>query len=159
MAVLAAVFAFLNTTLGRWIGVVLLLGVAFAAGDIRGTRVTGQACEAAAKAAQKAADDQDLQAEKDAHAADKDVVTQLSDIKRKQDADLATLQDRLEQKPTTVKETVTVEKPVPVASPCLYGPDGGVPNSVHDDVAPTGTGDKKHPRAPVVPAAHPKASR
>jgi hypothetical protein len=151
MAALLGLLQFFLSPIGRWIGVGVLIGAAYLAGDVRGRRIEYAKCEEAAKAAQQAADAQDLQAALDANADASKVVEQLKKQKETADAQIAELKNRL----TTVS--------VPVGAPCLYG-DSDLPDSkpvapagrVRDNVG-KGTGHPRYPWSSRVPAADPKA--
>jgi hypothetical protein len=78
----------------------LLIGLAiFTAGDIRGKRVARAECEEQARRAQRAADAQDLQAEKEGRAQDLEITNALT-LQNKADQDaIADLQRKLAAQP------------------------------------------------------------
>jgi len=139
--------------LWKWLAI-LLIGLAlFFYGEVKGRKAEHAKCEAAAAQAQTAANDQDLQAEKDAHANDLEVVNNLKMQKQVDDAALETLKAQLAKRPA--------------GSKCIYDKSNGDPDdqssggSVRDDggrPAKAGTGNKKYPRSPVLPAARPSAA-
>jgi len=151
MTVLLGIAQFFLSPIGRWIGVAALIGMAYLAGDVRGRRIEYAKCEEAAKAAQAAADAQDLQAALEANADASKVVDALKKQKETADAQLAELKNRL--------ATVSV----PVGAPCLYG-DSDLPDSkpvpptgrVRDNVG-KGTSHSRYPWSARLPAADPKA--
>jgi hypothetical protein len=75
----------------KWLGIAAIAFCLFTAGDIRGTRIANEKCEAAAKRAQKAADAQDLQAEKEGRQQDLQVTNSLIEQKKVDDATIAKL--------------------------------------------------------------------
>lgn len=78
----------------------VLIGLAlFTAGDIRGKRVARAECEAQAKRAQRAADAQDLQAEKEGRAQDLEITNALTQQKKVDDDTIAKLQAQLSKRP------------------------------------------------------------
>jgi hypothetical protein len=126
-----------------------MIGMAYLAGDVRGRRIEYAKCEAAAKAAQQAADAQDLQAAKDANSDAAQVMDELKKQKEASDAKLAELQQRL------------ATASVPVGAPCLYG-DGDMPasapaGSVRGNDG-TGAGNPKYPGPARLPQPRPKAA-
>lgn len=121
-------------------------------GEIKGERVEHAKCEAAAAAAQTAANDQDLQAEKDAHANDLEIVNNLKMQKQVDDAAIDTLKIQLAKRPA--------------GSKCIYDksnadPDDPSAGSVRNDggrPAKAGAGNKKSPRPTLLPTARPSAA-
>lgn len=79
----------------------VLIGLAiFTAGDIRGKRVARAECEEQARRAQRAADAQDLQAEKEGRAQDLEITNALT-LQNKADQDaIADLQRKLATQPS-----------------------------------------------------------
>jgi hypothetical protein len=152
MGIALGLLQFFLSPIGRWISVGLLIALAYGAGYFRGERIEYAQCEAKAKAAQQAADAQDLQAAKDVSSDAAQTMAELKKQKDASDAKIVELQNRL----TTVS--------VPVGAPCLYG-DNDLPDSrpvppaggvQHDDGK--GTRNPHYPRPARVPAANPKAA-
>lgn len=133
--------------------IVIALGI-FVYGQVKGKQAEHAKCEAAAAQAQTAANDQDLQAEKDAHANDLEIVNNLKMQKQVDDAALETLKAQLAKRPAGSKS-------------CLYDKSNGDPDSepssgsVRDNgrrPAKTGTSNKGSPRSSLLPAARPNSA-
>jgi hypothetical protein len=98
MSVIAGIFAFYSAIpdwLKKLIATLLIGLTIFTAGDIRGKRVARAQCEEQAKRAQRAADAQDLQAEKEGRAADLEITNALTQQKKVDDDKIAALQKQL----------------------------------------------------------------
>jgi len=76
-----------------------VLGAVFMAGGIRGSRIARAECEAKAKAAQQAADAQDLQAEREGRAQDLEITNALTQQKQVDNATIEKLQRELAARP------------------------------------------------------------
>jgi len=85
--------------LKKFIATIVVLGAVFIAGDIRGRRVEHAKCEEQARRAQRAADAQDLQAEKDGRAQDLEITNALTQQKKVDDETIAKLQKQLSSQP------------------------------------------------------------
>ena len=153
-AVARSVISIVPAFVWKWLALALVGLCLYFYGDVKGRHAEHAKCEAAAAQAQTAANDQDLQAEKDAHANDLETVNNLKMQKQVDDVALETLKAQLAKRPS--------------GSKCFYDksngdPDSGVPavGGVRDDggrPAKAGAGNKKYPRSPVVPAARPSTA-
>lgn len=81
--------------LKKFIATIAVLGMVFAAGDIRGSRVERAKCEERARLAQDAADRQDLQAERDGRAQDLEITNALTQQKKVDDETIERLRKQL----------------------------------------------------------------
>jgi hypothetical protein len=126
----------------KWLAIVLIALCIFFYGEIKGKRIAEAKCEAAAKVAQQAANDQDLQAEKEGRAQDLEITNTLIEQKKVDDAAIETLKAQL------AKRT-----PAAVAK-CLYDKDNADPDSQpaprsvrvpKPRAAKAGASDKKSP--------------
>jgi hypothetical protein len=101
-AIFLTLFGFYNAIpdwLKKFIATILVLGVVFIAGDIRGRRVEHAKCEEQARRAQRAADAQDLQAEKEGRAQDLQITEALIQQNKVDDETIAKLQKQLASQP------------------------------------------------------------
>ena len=149
--------AFIPAFIWKWLAIAAIGGVLFLAGDIRGRRIEKAICAEAAHQADLAADAQDDAAGKEVTTQNDEVQNQLLKQKEKDDAIIAELQRRLDEKP----EQPAAGKPVhaPVLAPCVYDKSNADP----DDQPPAQrlrlpdprprAGNKKAPRPASVPAA------
>jgi hypothetical protein len=144
MGILGVIYAAVPSVVWKFLGIVAIAGSLYAAGDLHGRRIEHAKCEAAAKAAQEAANAQDIQAAKDNERAAVDTANQLTEQKKEDDATIQALQTQLKLRPAD--------------APCLYG-DGGDPASVVRKQPSKGTRDPKHPGSARVPATVPSATR
>lgn len=153
-AVASRIIAIVPAFVWKWLAVLLIALCIFFYGQIKGKREEHAKCEAAAAQAQTAANDQDLQAEKDAHANDLEIVNNLKMQKQVDDAALETLKKQLTQRPAGSKS-------------CLYDKSNGDPDTgsatggVRNDggrPAKAGAGNKKYPRSSFLPSARPSAA-
>jgi hypothetical protein len=137
----------------KGLAIVLIALCLFFYGEVKGRKAEHAKCEAAAAQAQTAANDQDLQAEKDAHANDLEIANNLKMQKQVDDVAIENLKAQLAKRPA--------------GSKCLYDKSNGDPDaepadgSVRDDggrPAKAGTSYKKYPRTPGLPAARPSSA-
>lgn len=137
----------------KWLALALVGLALFFYGDIKGRRAEHVKCEAAAAQAQTAANDQDLQAEKESHAQDLETTDFLIQQKKVDDAAIETLKAKLAKRPASAK--------------CLYDKSNSDPDSqpatgsVRDDggrPAKAGASDKKHPGTTLLPTPRPSAA-
>ena len=104
----------------KWLAIVVVALCIFFYGQIKGEHAEKVKCEAAAVEAQTAANNQDLQAEKDAHANDLEITNNLKLQKQVDDVAIENLKAQLAKRPAGAK--------------CLYDksdadPDTGAPAS------------------------------
>jgi len=135
------------------LAIVIVALCIFLYGQIKGKQAEHAKCEAAAAQAQTAANDQDLQAEKEAHANDLEIANNLKLQKQVDDVALENLKSQLAKRPAGSKCYYDKSNGDPDAQPPaeFMRNDGGRP-------AKTGTGNKKYPRSPVLPAARPSSA-
>lgn len=139
---IAIAFAFFTSPLGKWAGIGLVGVLLFFAGDIRGRRIEHAKCEAAAKAAIIAANQQDSKARKEVADQSESTIADLKTQKDKSNARVVELENQL--------------RTMPMDAPCLYGA-GGQPASgrVRNDGgnASPRTGNARTPRPAAVSPA------
>lgn len=118
MAMFLGLFKLVPSFVWKWVGLIAVLGAVFGYGFTKGTIREHQKCEAAAHAAQVAADQQDLQAEKEGRAQDLDITNALVEQKKVDDENIKKLEESLASKPAPVPGA----KPHPVTGigPCVY---------------------------------------
>lgn len=156
MAIILGILSFIASPIGRIIGVAAMIGLAFAAGDIRGGRVEKEACIAAAEKAKEAANKQDAQAAHEVNTQDASVTNELKEQKKQDDETIKQLQDRLDASSVPTQPTSTASPTVQVvAAPCLYGVNGTVPSGVQHSTR-SGAANSNAPRSTVVPVPRPK---
>lgn len=141
MGAIVGAISFFTSPIGKWISVGLLIVMAYGVGDLRGRRIEYEKAEAAARAAQKAADDQDLQAAKDANSDAARVMDQLKKQRETADASIAALQNQI------------ATMSAPTGAKCLYG-DSDTPAS-----EPVARGVRSHAGARAGDTKHPGAAR
>lgn len=132
--------AFVPAVVWKYIAIGVVMVCLFVAGDLRGSRVANEKCAAAAALAQKAADAQDLQAEKEGRAQDLQITNSLTEQKKVDDAELAKL-----------KTAVTAR---PAGTACVYDKTNGDPDPAGDKPAPRGV--RKFIGGPKKGASNPK---
>lgn len=88
-------FASMPDWLKRLLGIVLLAGVIFYAGQMRGERIATAECTRKAELAKNAAKEQDAQAQRDVQQHDDQVQTWLTEQKKRDDATIADLTTKL----------------------------------------------------------------
>jgi len=152
-AVIRGAVAIVPAFVWKGLAIVVIALCIFFYGEIKGKHAEHAKCEAAAAQAQTAANDQDLQAEKDAHANDLEIANNLKMQKQVDDVAIEKLQDQLAKRSAGSKCFYDKSNADPDAQPPAerLRDDGGRP-------AKTGTGNKKSPRSPVVPAARPSSA-
>jgi len=91
----SGVFAMIPDWLKKLLGVLIVLAIVFAAGNVRGKRIAREECEAAARRAQTAADKQDRQAGVEVQQQDDQVNTYLTQQKKADDDKIAALEKQL----------------------------------------------------------------
>jgi hypothetical protein len=105
---IGAIVSILMSPLGK-IGMIgLAIGMIFLAGDIRGKRVARAECEAAAQKAQRAADDQDLHAEREGRKQDLEITETL------------TQQNKVDNEKIKALEAQLAKRAGGKSDPCLY---------------------------------------
>jgi hypothetical protein len=141
------------TFVWKALAIVIIALSIFFYGQIKGKQSEHAKCEAAAAQAQTAANDQDLQAEKETHANDLEILNNLKMQKQVDDVNLEKFKAQLAKRPA--------------GSKCIYDKSNGDPDaepdagSLRDNggrPAKTGAGNKKSPRPPVLPAARPSSA-
>lgn len=139
LAILSLAYNFFTSAIGKWVGVGLLGVLIFFAGDIRGRRIQHAKCEAAARAAQVAADQQDRKARQEVAAQSEETIKGLQTQKETADGRIAQLELQL--------------KGLPIDAPCLYGVDDRPASGrVRNDGKPAkGTGNPGNSRPAVLP--------
>jgi hypothetical protein len=152
MTIILGILSFIASPIGRIIGVAAMVGLAFAAGDIRGGRVEKEACIAAAEKAKEAANKQDAQAAHEVNTQDASVTNELKEQKKQDDQTIKQLQERLDVSSTQQSTTPSVQV---VSAPCLYGVNGTVPGGVQHTPR-SGAPNSNTPRGAVVPIPRPK---
>ena len=153
-AVASKIISIVPTFVWKWLAVLLIALCIFFYGQIKGKQQEHAKCEAAAVRAQTAANDQDLQAEKEGRAQDLEVTNSLIQQKKVDDAAIETLKAQLAKRPTGAKGCFYDKSNAdPDAQPDAGGvrDDGGRP-------AKSGASNKKYPRSPVLPAARPSSA-
>jgi len=152
-AVASKIISIVPTFVWKILAVIVIALCIFFYGQIKGQRAEHAKCEAAAAEAQTAANSQDLQAEKDAHANDLEIANNLKMQKQVDDVAIEKLKAQLANRPTGSKCIYDKSNGDPDAQPDVGGvrDDGGRP-------ATSGARNKKYPRSPVLPAARPSSA-
>ena len=139
--------AFIPAFVWKWLAIALVLFAAYSYGDIRRGRIDKAEWDAAVLASKNAANDQDLQAEKESHAQDLEVTKSLQEQKKVDDAAIDDLKKQLASRPAN--------------APCLYDktnadPDGAdpvplpKPRSLRDRFKSGPRAGNKKPAGPTV---------
>lgn len=139
LSIFTGVLSFFQTTIGKWVGVGLLCGIAYLAGDIRGRRVEYEKCEAKARAAATAAVEQDRTAQRGVDANNASTLEELNKQKEVSDA-------RVRELEKTIADGV-VE--------CVYGVDGKPSGGVRERPR-KGAGNAPAARPSGVPTPRPR---
>jgi hypothetical protein len=119
MAALLAIFALVPSWLYKWIGVALLIFVAYFYVDHKATVREHAKCEAAAKEAVRQADLQDGKAAREALAAEQSTTQTLRDQQANDNAELAELRRRTQEAGSQPQRKDAAGKPVVAPRGCV----------------------------------------
>ena len=108
----------------KYLGLLAAAGALYAYADLKATHREHAKCEAAAVAAQNAANKQDTQAQQEVSTQDAQVVNQLKDQKRVDDAKIEWLEKEISKKPIPVPGAKPSKNGL---GPCVFPPDADGP--------------------------------
>jgi hypothetical protein len=140
MGTILTAISFITSPVGRWVGVIALIGMAFLAGDIRGRRIEHTKCEDRARAAADAAVAQDRSAQKELDASNATTLEELSKQKETSDA-------RVRELEKTMADGIVQ---------CVYGADGKPDLGGVRKQSGKGAGDPPAARPARVPSPRPR---
>jgi hypothetical protein len=151
MTAILAIFAAIPAWVWKWGAIAIAVVSIYGYGDLRGRRIEHDKAVAEAQAAQKAADAQDLQAEKDGRAQDLEITNNLVNQKKVDDDAISKLKSDLAAKPPAacLYDQRSADPPEPSARRVRPRP---VPNNAR-------ASNTNAPAASGVPAARTGAAR